>query len=83
MADEWTPVDGPDKGDRYNWRIPSNEDQHIEQTVAPGDLMIRPEDIALNPTLSPERSGIQHGADDWNFENEPDSTWYVFGFVED
>ena len=81
--DRWTPVEGPSKSDKYEWRLPSNEDQHVEQTVDPGDLLIKPEDIDLQPTLSPERSGIQHGQDDWDFQNVPDSNWYIFGFVGD
>lgn len=77
MADRWTPIDGPGKGDAYNWRVPSNEHQHQEQTVAPGDFMIRPEDVDLKPTNSPKRSGIQHGQDDWNYENAPDPDWNI------
>ncbi len=81
--DRWTPVDGPAKGDKYEWRLPSNEDQHGEQTTAPGDLLIRPQDLALVPTKSPERSGIQWGSDGWDFENAPDHSWYVIGMIED
>jgi hypothetical protein len=81
MADRWTPEDGPDKGDKYEWRLPNNEDQHGEQTTAPGDLLIRPGDLELIPTISPKRSGVQHGADDWNYSNAPDSTWYVWGSI--
>ena len=82
-SDRWTPVDGPDKGDEYNWHLPNNDQQHVEQTVGPGDLMIKPEDISLKPTLSPERSGIQWGQDAWTFDNAPDPNWYVFGMIED
>ena len=79
---DWTKVPGPSKTDAYEWRSPKNEDQHSEQTTAPGDLMIKPKDLALKPTNSPKRSGIQHGADDWNYTNVPDNNWYVYGFVE-
>ncbi len=79
----WTPVDGPAKDDQYEWRLPNNDQQHVEQTVAPGDLLIKPKDITLKPTLSPERSGVQHGADDWSFDNSPDPNWYVQGFIQE
>lgn len=75
--DRWTPTDGPSKGDKYEWRLPANEDQHGEQTVAPGDLRIKPKDLSLIPTKAPKRSGVQWGADGWDFENQPDSSWYV------
>ena len=45
--------------------------------------MIKPEDLSLKPTLSPEQSGIQWGQDAWNFTNAPDQNWYVFGTIED
>ena len=79
----WTPVDGPDPLDTYEWRSPNNEDQHAEQTTAPGELMIKPSDLALIPTNSPKRSGIQWGQDAWNYTNAPDQNWYIFGFVGD
>ncbi len=82
-SNKWTPVDGAPKGDEYNWKSPSGNTQHEEQTVAPGDLMIKPEDLSLKPTLSPEQSGIQWGQDAWNFTNAPDQNWYVFGTIED
>ena len=76
-SDRWTTEEGPAKTDQYEWRLPNNEDQHGEQTVAPGDLMIKPKDLALVPTNAPTRSGVQHGQHDWNFTNAPDSNWYV------
>jgi hypothetical protein len=79
----WTRFEGPAKVDKYEWRLPENKDEHVEQTVAPGDLLIKPEALALKPTKSPKRSGIQHGADDWNFTNVPDTSWYAFGMIED
>jgi hypothetical protein len=81
--DRWTPVDGPSKSDEYEWRSPNNEDQYAEQTTAPGDLRIKPEDLALKPTNSPKLSGIQWGADAWTVTNIPDPDWYVLGSIED
>ena len=81
--DRWTPTDEVSKTDKYEWKSPSSNTQHEEQTTAPGDLMIKPKDLALKPTLSPERSGIQWGQDGWNFDNVPDQTWYIFGAIED
>jgi hypothetical protein len=81
--DRWTPVDGPSKVDKYEWKSPSDNTQHEEQTVAPGDLMIKPKDLALVPTNAPKRSGIQWGQDAWNYTNAPDQSWYVFGMIED
>jgi hypothetical protein len=83
MADRWTIEDGPAKTDKYEWRLPNNEEQHMEQTVAPGDLMIKPKDMTLVPTKSPTRSGIQHGLDDWNFTSVPDTDWYIRGTITD
>lgn len=83
MADRWEQVEGPAKGSEHDWRLPVKDEQQ-EQTVAPGDLMIRPEDMTLQPTLPPARTGIQHGNQDWNFQNEPDNEgWYISGSVED
>ncbi len=84
MADSWTVNDNaPEKTDKYEWRLPENKDEHGEQTVAPGDLLIKPKDLALKPTNSPKQSGVQHGQDDWTYTNVPDTSWYLFGFVED
>ena len=82
-SDRWTPVDSPDPLDAYEWRSPTGGTEHEEQTTGPGDLMIKPKDLALVPTLSPKRSGIQHGQDDWDFQNAPDQAWYVIGAIED
>lgn len=83
MADRWTVEDPIEKSERYEWRLPNNEDQHGEQTTAPGDLLIKPGDLELVPTLSPKRSGVQFGADAWNFTSVPDSSWYVLGSISD
>ena len=82
---KWTQEPGADRGDPYEWRLPSNENQHGEQTTGPGDLLIKPSKIDLVPTNSPKRSGVQHGQDDWTFDNQPSSAWYVIGdtIVED
>ena len=82
-SDKWTIEDPIPKSETYEWQIPNEGQQDVEQTIPPGDLLIKPRDVDSVPTLSPKRSGIQHGADDWNFTNEPDSDWYIFGFVED
>lgn len=82
MGNEWDiNSDAPARTEKYEWRIPNNEDQHGEQTVTPGALMIKPKDLDLKPTISPKRSGIQHGADDWDFQSAPDNTWYIFGEI--
>ena len=83
MANRWTVEDPINKLEQYEWRVPNNEDQHGEQTTAPGDLLIKPSQLELVPTNSPKRSGVQHGADDWNFTSVPDTNWYVFGMIED
>lgn len=83
MSNRWT-IDSetPDKADKFEWRLPSNDQQHVAQTIVPGQLLIKPEDITLIPTKSPKRSGIQHGADDWNYDTlTDDGTWYSFGEV--
>ena len=81
--DKWTVEDPLEKDDKYEWTFPSDRDQHGEQTTAPGDLIVKPKDLDLVPTLSPKRSGIQHGADDWNYTDIPNQNWYIYGFVED
>ncbi len=81
--DRWTPTEEVSKTDKYEWKAPSGTTQHEQQTTAPGDLMIKPKDLSLKPTLSPERSGIQHGQDDWTFTNTPDPSWYILGGIED
>lgn len=84
MSNQWdTDADAPSKEDKYEWRLPENGDQHGEQTVAPGDLLIKPGDLNLIPTIHPKRSGIQHGQDDWTFSSFVDEgTWYRFGSIE-
>jgi hypothetical protein len=79
LAGGWDNVPGPSKTDTYEWRLPSNEDQHGEQTVGPGDLLIKPSKLALVPTNSPKREGVQHGQVDWTYTNIPDNRWYVMG----
>jgi hypothetical protein len=83
-SDRWTINDGaPGLGDKYEWRLPNNDAEQMEQTVAPGELLVRPEDVDLAPTKSPERSGLQHGRDEWNYENAPDHSWNVIGDITD
>lgn len=85
MATDWTVNDGtvtPGKAGKYAWRLPTSSDseQHQAQIVTPGGLLIKPSQITLIPTKSPKRSGLQHGADDWNYETAPlSSDWYSFG----
>lgn len=79
-SDRWTPTTPPGKGDKYEWRFPNNENQHGEQTTGAGDLLIQPEHLALAPTNSPTRSGVQWGQDAWNYtDSTPDQSWYVIG----
>lgn len=83
-ANRWTINDDiPDKGDKYEWRLPNNDKEHMEQTIAPGDLLIKPQDMDVILTNSPKQEGLQHGADAWTFSNVPDTSWYVRGSVHD
>ena len=84
MTNRWTPEDPIPKSDKYEWHAPLADKQHAKDTVAPGDLMIKPQDITLKPTKSPERSGVQHGQDTWDFTATPSASgWYVFGTIEE
>lgn len=87
MANQWDIEDGnmsPGKSDRYEWRLPENGEQHQSQTVTPGQLLIKPSDLTLIPTLSPKQSGLQHGIDDWNLDAFiDDGTWYSLGSIVD
>lgn len=75
----------PDKSDKYEWKAGENdEDQIMTDTVAPGDLNLRPEDIDLAPTLAPATIGIHSGVWEWSYQNSPDDQWYIRGsIVED
>tara|TARA_R110000751_G_scaffold298832_2_gene409034 strand:+ start:554 stop:820 length:267 start_codon:yes stop_codon:yes gene_type:complete len=65
-------------GDKYKWRLPKNEDQHQQETVAPGDLLIKPEDLDNVPRKTPSGlKGIQTGSQEWSYQSQPDSTWTV------
>jgi hypothetical protein len=84
MGNRWTVNDyltEANKLDKFEWRLPFNRDEHGEQTVAPGDLLIKPSQLELKPTMSPKRSGIQHGQDDWTYANAPDPGWYIIGGI--
>lgn len=82
MADSWTiEASKPAKDEKYDWRLPANDQQHVEHTVAPGDLRIKPKDISLKPTNSPKQSGVQSGLDDWTIESGIDTTWYIRGQI--
>ena len=83
MAKSWTVNDGePDKTDKYEWHLPNNDQQHVEQTTTPGDLRIKPKDISLIPTMAPKRSGIKHGWNNWNNQVEPTlGVWYIYGQI--
>lgn len=83
MANRWTIESAPDQEEKYDWHLPNNDQEHVEQTVAPGDLMIKPKDISLKPTNPPKRSGIQHGVNDWDYQNQPSTSWYVHGEILD
>lgn len=82
MGNRWTiNAEEPAKTEKYEWHVPNNDQQHVEQTTTPGDLRIKPKDISLIPTLSPERSGVQWGAEGWNDVSAPGgaNAWYVIG----
>ncbi len=82
MGKSWTVNStSPAKEETYEWRLPANDQQHVEETVAPGDLKIKPKDISLIPTLAPKKSGVQSGLSDWTFSSVPDSKWYVRGEI--
>ncbi len=84
MANTWTiNADEPDRDEVYEWRLPANDQQHVEMTVAPGDLLIKPKDISLVPTNAPKKSGLQHGISDWTLEAGVVSDWYVLGIISD
>jgi hypothetical protein len=82
MAKSWTiNSNKPSKLEQYDWHFPDNDQEHVEHTSAPGDLLIKPEDISLIPTLAPEPSGIQSGQSDWTVQSGVDTKWYVFGQI--
>jgi hypothetical protein len=83
MGNEWEIDDSTPRKDEeeYEWRAPGNDQEHVEETTAPGDLNIRPGDIELKPTLAPTQSGVQSGESDWTFTSQPDSNWYVYGSI--
>jgi len=84
MTSQWTPEDPISKTDKYEWHLPLRDQQHVKDTVAPGDLMIKPKDFNLIPTKAPKRSGIQHGENTWDFTSTPSATgWYIFGSIEE
>lgn len=71
-----------DKSDKYSWHMPLRDQQHVKDTVAPGDLSLKPSQIQLKPTKAPTRSGIQHGQDMWDFTATPSSAgWYIHGTI--
>ena len=81
MAKTWT-FEQTDLSERDEWHLPNDEQQHVEQTVNPEDLMINPEDITTEVTQAPERSGIQYGWLAWNNQVEvAGGQWYVSGPV--
>ena len=82
MGNSWSvEANQPDRDETYEWRLPANDQQHVEHTVAPGDLLIKPQDISLVPTNSPKKSGIQSGISDWDLETGVVSDWYVLGEI--
>jgi hypothetical protein len=82
MANNWTIESSkPAKGEKYEWRFPANQQQHVEETTAPGDLAIKPKDISLKPTNPPKKSGVQSGLSDWTIESGAVSDWYVLGEI--
>jgi hypothetical protein len=84
MGKKWTVnANDPARTEKYEWRVPNNENQHVEQSTSPKDLRLKPKDISLVPTLAPKRSGIQHGHVDWNYVSDPSggSAWYIAGAI--
>jgi len=84
MGNDWDVVsDSTPKKDEeeYEWHAPGNDQEHVEETTAPGDLNIKPEEIALTATLAPARTGVQHGLSDWNYTTQPDPSWYYYGSI--
>lgn len=85
MANRWTINDGePDRTDKYEWHVPKDDaqQQHVQQTVTPGDLRLKPSEISLVPTMAPKQSGIQHGWNNWNNQVEPTlGAWYIHGSI--
>jgi hypothetical protein len=84
MANRWT-IDDPEdqRTEQYEWRVPENDQEHVAETVPPGDLMIKPEDITLIPTKSPTQSGVQWGEDAWTVNSQPTAAWYIYGEILD
>jgi hypothetical protein len=83
MGNDWTIDDSTPRKDaeEYKWHAPNNDMEHVTETTAPGDLNIKPEEIALTATLAPARTGVQHGLSDWNYTSQPDDSWYVWGRI--
>ena len=82
MANRWKiNAEEPSKLEKYDWHVPNDEQQHVQETSSPGALRIKPKDISLKPTISPKRSGVQSGSDFWDFVSDPQGTeaWYVQG----
>jgi len=78
----WTKDDSENEleqaGDKYEWRLPKNEDQHQQETTAPGDLLIKPEDFDAVPRKTPSGfPGVQTSEQEWSYQSQPDSTWTV------
>jgi len=78
----WTKDDSENEleqaGDKWEWRVPQNKDEHQQETVAPGDLLIKPEDLDAVPRKTPSGlKGIQTGEQEWSYQSQPDSTWTV------
>jgi hypothetical protein len=82
MGTDWTITDYEDESSRtekYEWRLPANDQEHVAETTTPGALLIKPEDISLVPTKAPTESGVQHGWLEWTDESAPDPNWYIAG----
>ena len=82
MADKWEiNANEPDLDEKYEWRLPDIDQEHVQETVAPGDLRIKPKDISLIPTNAPKQSGIQSGQDFWKLQVGVTSSWYIRGEI--
>lgn len=83
MAKNWSVnANQPHKRERYEWHFPKNDQEHVEETVAPTDMNIKPSQVNLKPKLSPASGGVQTSTTaDWTYQSTVDSSWYVLGDI--
>ena len=82
MSKRWSVNDDkPSENERHAWRHPNDDQQHVLETTAPGDLIHTPSKITLKPTLSPNKTGVQAGHENWTIDNAPSTSWYILGTI--